>query len=293
DVFEFCKNQCNVRYLSVLIYLTLRYFDISYKTTHTFLKDIGGLTGEVAHKWSNIFMNEKFDEIVGDARGGKRGDSFYDVYPELEQDARIFAVLECQKKAPSFKVYDLAQFIDKRFYEINNVIKTESNLVRSVQSCRLDLRCWGARFEAITNRPFFEGHERPDALAYRKQFIHYFLNNKDNYYQISSDENPCWITPKTPVPTILIYHDESTFRSGDVRAKRWIIDSSAPFFSKGHGRSVMISDFLVQHPSGPLFQLNEKEWMNAVKKYPDLLDNTDLRYEKYSTTVITHLGENP
>jgi hypothetical protein len=52
----------------------------------------------------------------------------------------------------------------------------------------------------------------------------------------------------------------------------------------------MISDFLVQHPSGPFFQLNEREWVNAVKKYPDLLDDTDLRFEKYSATVTAHLS---
>jgi hypothetical protein len=56
------------------------------------------LTDEVAHKWSNVFMDGKFDEFVGHARGGKRGDSFYDVYPDLEQEARAFAVLECEKK---------------------------------------------------------------------------------------------------------------------------------------------------------------------------------------------------
>jgi hypothetical protein len=29
------------------------------------------LTDEVAHKWSNVFMDGKFDEFVGNARGGK------------------------------------------------------------------------------------------------------------------------------------------------------------------------------------------------------------------------------
>jgi hypothetical protein len=43
-------------------------------------------------------MDGKFDEFVGNARGGKWGDSFYDVYPDLEQEARAFAVLECEKK---------------------------------------------------------------------------------------------------------------------------------------------------------------------------------------------------
>ena len=77
----------------MLVYLILRCYNIPYKETHAFLKDIGGLTGEVAHKWSNIFMHGSFDEFVADARGGKRGDSFYDVYSELEVEARAFSVL--------------------------------------------------------------------------------------------------------------------------------------------------------------------------------------------------------
>ncbi|CAF4724977.1 unnamed protein product, partial [Rotaria sp. Silwood2] len=128
DIFELCKNQCNIRYLSVFIYLTLRRFNISYQETDIFLKDIGGLTEEVAHKWSNLFINGKFDEFVTDGRGGKRGDSFYDVYPELEAEGKAFAVSQCEQKAPSFTADDLANFIDKIFYEINNCEKADSHL---------------------------------------------------------------------------------------------------------------------------------------------------------------------
>ena len=55
----------------------------------------------------------------------------------------------------------------------------------------------------------------------------------------------------------------------------------------------MMSDFRVEHPSGPFFQLNEKEWMNSVKKYQELYDDTGLRYEKYSATITTHLAVDP
>ncbi|CAF4434152.1 unnamed protein product, partial [Didymodactylos carnosus] len=233
DLFQLCNNQCNTRYLSVLLYLTLRRFNLSYRDTHAFLKDIGGFACRTAQKWSNVFVNGKFDEFVADGRGGKRGDSFYDVYPDLEAEARAFAVLQCEQKAASFTAIDLAQFVDKRYYEINDFRKTNSDLVRSVESCRLDLRRWGGRFEANSNRPYFEGHDRPDVVAHRHQFIDYFLTNEASYYTISPAEDPSWQTPKAPVPTILICHDESTFRSGDVRAKRWVIDNSAPFFSKG------------------------------------------------------------
>ena len=280
DLFELCKDQCNIRYLSALIYLILRRFDISFEDTDALLKEIGVLTAQVAHKWSIRFMDGEFDEYIADGRGGKRGDSFYDVYPDLESDGKAYAVSECGQKAPSFTAYDLALFIDERYDEINSIHhQTDSDLVRSVQSCRLDLKRWGARFDNNTNRPYFEGHERADVVVDRNEFLRHFLTNKKNYYTVTAGENAFWETPKTTTPTILICkisdfisaseknlasynslgHDESTFRSGETRAKRWLFDDAAPFFSKGNGRSVMVSDFIVQHPSGPFFQLNEKE----------------------------------
>ena len=55
----------------------------------------------------------------------------------------------------------------------------------------------------------------------------------------------------------------------------------------------MVSDFLVEHPSGEFFELNQNEWNNAVKEYPDLLDDIDLRFEERSATVTAHIGVDP
>ena len=50
---------------------------------------------ETAHSWSNTFLNENFDEFISDKEGGRRDDNFYDIYPELEGEARAFAVIRC------------------------------------------------------------------------------------------------------------------------------------------------------------------------------------------------------
>ena len=310
DLYELIKSECDSRYLSVLVYMTLRFFKVPYSDSCDFLKSIGALTLKRARHWSRSFIEGHLDDFVIDGRGGKHTDSFYDVYPELETDAKSFAVVQCGQKNAAFTVADLASYVDKRFYEINNMIKSDSCLVRSVESCRLDLRRWGACFENNTNRPYFEGHDRPDVLACRQEFLNHFLSNKDSYYTVTEDSDPQWKTPTTSSPTVLIckteilnylysfnyffpVHDESTFRSGDMRNKRWLINDSVPFFNKGHGRSVMVSDFLVQHPSGEFFQLNENEWTNAVQTHPDLLNDNDLRYIKNSATVAAHLGVDP
>ena len=53
-------------------------------------------------------------------------------------------------------------------------------LVRSPQSCCLDLRQWGAQFQSNRNRLYFEGHERKDVLDHRAKFIEYFLARRDH-----------------------------------------------------------------------------------------------------------------
>ena len=73
-------------------------------------------------------------------------------------------------------------------------------------------------------------------------------------------------------------------------AKRWILDGSKPFFSKGRGRSHMISGFLVQHPSSPFFELNDEEWKKAIEKYPDFLIDDDVNYPDHSATAAINIG---
>ena len=54
------------------------------------------------------------------------------------------------------------------------------------------------------------------------------------------------------------------------------MESHTPFFSKGRGRSHMISDFLVMHPSGPFLTLSDAEYRNAVKQVPSLSRSDDV-----------------
>jgi hypothetical protein len=77
-------------------------------------------------------------------------------------------------------------------------------LIRSEKSCRLDLRRWGAKFEANSQRPHFEGHERDDVVKHRNEFINYFLAYKDYYYTITDDEIPMLNFPTQNLHRILI-----------------------------------------------------------------------------------------
>ncbi|CAF3154222.1 unnamed protein product [Rotaria sp. Silwood2] len=302
DLAEMCKSKCDTKYLSTLLYMSLRYFNIKWEDVNEFLKNIGFMTAETSHKWATVFIKGDYEEFSNDLRGGKQTDSFYDTFPEIEADARAFVVQACSQKSADFKAADLAQFIDTKYYELTRIEKrTEDDLIRSERSCRLDLRRWGAKFEANSQRPYFEGHERNDVVEHRNEFINYFLTHKDFYYTITDGDTPMWNMPTQNPPRILIckcsnrsffniiaimlflclpllVHDESTFRSGEVSSKRWFFKENTPVFSKGRGRSHMVSDFLVEHPNGPFFELSEDEWKQAVAKHKPLGAPSDIDY---------------
>ncbi|CAF4453872.1 unnamed protein product [Didymodactylos carnosus] len=165
DLFELCKTQTGVRNLSVILYMLLRHVGLPWGTIDDLLASIGAYRCKTAHKSAKIFVSGDFNTFTEDNRGGKQSDSFYDTYPELEMDAKAFAIQGCSQKAANFTAGHLARFIDDKYYEITQSKKSEEGLVRSEKSCRLDLRRWRAKFQPNSQRPYFEGHERADVVA--------------------------------------------------------------------------------------------------------------------------------
>ncbi|CAF4787568.1 unnamed protein product, partial [Rotaria socialis] len=128
DLFTFYKEQINLRFISVLIYMFLRHIGHKWRDVNSFLTSIGGTTKKTCHKWTNILVNKDFDEFTIDERGAKRGDSLWDCYPDLELGAKQFGYQEYSKTEATFTVETLARFIDQRFYELNNLKKIDQQL---------------------------------------------------------------------------------------------------------------------------------------------------------------------
>ena len=142
---------------------------------------------------------------------------------------------------------------------------------------RFDMKNWGYKWKKNKKRPFFEGHEREDVVKHRSEVVNYFLDRKDHYWVVDPETNN-WIEPKEK-PAIKIFHDEVHHGSNEQSPRRWVKEGAEPFISKGRGRGIMISEFLVAHPSGSSFSLNEEEWKEATEKYPSLLEDHGIRYE--------------
>ncbi|CAF3044979.1 unnamed protein product [Rotaria socialis] len=241
----------------------LRHIGHAWRDVDSFLTSIGGTTIKMCHKWTNILVNKDFDEFTIDERGGKRGDSFWDCYPDLELEQKQFIYQEFSKTEATFTSETLARFIDQDFYELNNLKKIDQQFVRSVESCRLDLRRFGVKFTANSSRPYFLGHEREDVVKNRQEFVKYFIEREQHFYTITNDAVPQWRI-STTAPTSLLCHDESTYKCGEITVKRWIMPHNAPFYNKDRGRSIMCSDLLVMHPSGPFFSWTEKDASAAI-----------------------------
>lgn len=202
-IFELCKADANSRKLSLLLFMTLRHFNINWRQIDEFLFEIRANRCITARKWMKSFVNGDIDELLNDGRGGKQTDSFYDVYPEIEVEARIFVTDACSRKSADFNIARLANFVTEKFHYVNSTAKPDNVLVRSLGSCRLDLGRWGLKFDCNAQRPYFEGHERPDVVAHREKFISYFLDRRDHYYSITDGDQPMWRYP-TKNPCVLI-----------------------------------------------------------------------------------------
>ncbi|CAF1048718.1 unnamed protein product [Didymodactylos carnosus] len=50
DLFELCKSKCPSKYISVLLYMSMRHFGVKWKDCNDFLSELGGLTSQTADK---------------------------------------------------------------------------------------------------------------------------------------------------------------------------------------------------------------------------------------------------
>ena len=192
DVFESCKCQCGLRELSILVYMVLRHFDNTWRDIDVLLHNIGGNQCKIALKWAETFLIGDFDAFEDDRRGDNHSDGFYDLFPELEIEAKAFVIESCSEKSAAFSAVDLAKYLDKRFYELIQTSKINDTLVRSSESCRLDFRRWDANFQPSSQRSYFEGHQPHDSVKHRQEFVYYFLSRKDRYHSISEGEQSMW-----------------------------------------------------------------------------------------------------
>ncbi|CAF1621965.1 unnamed protein product, partial [Didymodactylos carnosus] len=200
ELMSLCKQNSNTKCLSVLLYMSLRHFSVSYRDADKFLDAIGAFKAETCHTHSDRLLHYGVDRFATDLRGGKRGDSFWDSFPDIEHDARQFSIEACTRKNASFTVEELAKFVDEKFFEVTGLTKDDPGFIRSTQSLRLDLKAWGITYTNNRSRPYFLGQEKPEVVLHREQVINYFLSREQFYFHVSDGNDPKWLIPTVPEP---------------------------------------------------------------------------------------------
>jgi len=183
------------RIFSVIIYLILSKCNVKYVEKREILQVLNLLTIQRCEIWIKTLREEEdLTCITRDLRGNYKRNLFYELYPDLEQEAKAFAIEKLSQKKCSFKIIDLANFVNDRFKELygsglaDEDSDDKNKLIRSVESIRCDLIRWGAVYDANKKRPYFEGHERDDVVKSRKEFCKYFIENKNLYYNSLRDK---------------------------------------------------------------------------------------------------------
>ena len=95
---------------------------------------------------------------------------------------------------------------------------------------------------------YYDGHEREDVVAYRKIFLERMKEFEQYMPKFVGDEM-IQINPELPNGQklyIFIAHDESLFYSNDDRPTMWAPLGEPPLRKKGQGKSIMVSEFLLE-----------------------------------------------
>ncbi|CAF4208866.1 unnamed protein product, partial [Rotaria sordida] len=87
--------------------------DHTWRDIDTLFRQIDVNRCEAADKLADRFLEGDFDALEDDRRGRKHRDGFYDLFPELETEAKAFVIESCSRKSSDFSTVDLAKYLDK------------------------------------------------------------------------------------------------------------------------------------------------------------------------------------
>lgn len=154
----------------------------------------------------------------------------------------------------------------------------EPGLIRGKAAiCSRTARRWlhrlGFSWKEIKKGIFIDGHERPDVVEYRKEFLEEMQRLSAYFVEFAPDgqmmekiyPGDCQVGgPNAPI--IPITHDESIFSANDGRREAWVAENDTYLRPKGKGKGIMVSEFLLPWSRLNLFSLpksRQQELENA------------------------------
>lgn len=111
----------------------------------------------------------------------------------------------------------------------------------------------GFEYKDVKKDVFVDGHERPDVIEDREQFLKtkkelepYLVEfEEDGTMKAKNYPLDCEVGGEERRPIIVITHDECTFSSNDGIRKAWTRIGDTFLRPKGRGQGIMVSEFLL------------------------------------------------
>ncbi|KAH9814357.1 hypothetical protein DFH28DRAFT_894648, partial [Melampsora americana] len=94
---------------------------------------------------------------------------------------------------------------------------------------------------------YFDGHERPDVVKYRKKYLEDVAELRARSAEFFGDNLEQRQSPDpNTTETIFVYHDESTVHANERPKHAWLLPNTPDLRSKSLGRLIHVSDFILE-----------------------------------------------
>ena len=119
----------------------------------------------------------------------------------------------------------------------------------SIQTARRWMHHFGFMYKRYQKGIYVDGHERPDVVTYRNEFLEQVAEFEPLMPKWLDKECKMRTLPELhsgQTPHILVTHDESTFQAYDEMRAFWRPDGEQPLRKKGMSAGLHVSDFLTE-----------------------------------------------
>lgn len=121
------------------------------------------------------------------------------------------------------------------------------------RTARTWLRKLGYVYKDVRKDVFVDGHERPDVVEDRANFLRKMEELKPYIVEFDQDgamkpkvyPSDCAVGGEDRRPVIIITHDECTFSANDGVRKAWTREGDTFLRPKGRGQGIMVSEFIL------------------------------------------------
>ena len=138
----------------------------------------------------------------------------------------------------------------KRYIEETLFPKLVSHIKKdtiSEKTCRNYMHLWGYKYDERKKGVYYDGHERPDVVKYKKEWLERMFEYQKYMKVFNSNMLDVVLEPQLKPEEkelVQVTHDECHFYANDGQQKIWMKDDEDILQSKHIGRSIIVSAFL-------------------------------------------------